>query len=70
MNILLFTDMTNREFGAWLKKCRESAGKTASEAAMIFGCTRTAWHQWESGKCRPQGRFMLPILKEWGPLEA
>lgn len=57
--------MTSQEFGKWLKSEREARGLTAKEAAKAFGCTRTAWHAWESGLVVPQGRFMVPIARRW-----
>lgn len=40
----------NKRLGALMREEREKAGKTQQEIAERLGVTKTAVHQWESGK--------------------
>lgn len=47
-----------------LRQWRKAAGFTLEHCAGGVGTTRPVWHAWETGKRRPDAKF-LPLVREF-----
>ena len=56
----------NKRLGAVMREEREKAGKTQQDIAEKLGVTKTAVHQWESGKRNIYARTVIDYCSALG----